>query len=104
VAPVLEVPGTSAATEMVISMEPLFSQPAGLNSSGVVQPSSSLGSSCLDLELSEDPAPLLCCPANKSRGKTGAQSSDWILQFALIFRHLVGLSCDGYEGKLSAFN
>jgi hypothetical protein len=90
---------------MVDSMEPLLNQSVGLNSSGEVLPSSSLGSlysSCLDLDFSEDPSPLLCCPVNKTRGKSGAQSSEWVLQFVMIFSHLVGLSCDGYEGKLSA--
>jgi hypothetical protein len=60
-------------------------------------------SSCLELDLvSEDPSPLLCCPANKVRGKAGDQSSAWVLQLVKVFSQLVGLSCDGYEGKLSA--
>jgi hypothetical protein len=105
VAPVLEVSGFSVAAELVDSMEPLPNQSVGLYSSGEVLPSSSLGSlysSCLDLDFSEDPSPLRCCPVNKTRGKSGAQSSEWVLKFAMIFSHLVGVSCDGFEGKLSA--
>jgi hypothetical protein len=105
VAPDLEVSGFSVAAELVDSMEPLLNQSVGLYSSGEVLPSSSLGSlysSCLDLDFSEDPSPLLCCPVNKTRGKSGAQSSEWVLKLAMIFSHLVGVSCDGYEGKLSA--
>jgi hypothetical protein len=48
------------------------------------------------------PSPLLCCPAYKARGQTSAQSSDWVLQLVMVFSHLVGLSCDGFEGKLLA--
>lgn len=105
VAPDLEVSGFSAAAELVDSMEPLLNQSVGLYNSGEVLPSSSLGSlysSCLDLDFYEDPSPLLCCPVNKTRGKSGAQSSEWVLKFVMIFSHLVGVSCDGYEGKLSA--
>jgi hypothetical protein len=60
-------------------------------------------SNCLELDLVyEDPSPLLCCPANKVRGKAGDQSSAWVLQLVKVFSQLVGLSCDVYEGKLSA--
>jgi hypothetical protein len=105
VAPDLEASGFSVAAEVVDSMEPLLNQSVGLYCSGEVFPSSSLGSlysSCLDLDFSEDPSPLICCPVNKTRRKSGAQSSEWVLKFAMIFSHLVGVSCDGYEGKLSA--
>jgi hypothetical protein len=52
--------------------------------------------------LAEQPSPLLCCPAYKARGKFGDQSSDWVLQLVMVFSHIVGLSCDGLEGKLLA--
>lgn len=56
----------------------------------------------LDLFLEEEPTPLLCCLAIKYRGKTGKRSLEWVLQLVKDFSHLVQLSCDGYEGKLSA--
>jgi hypothetical protein len=94
-APDLSVSGCSVVADVVGPVDPLLKQSTGLDSSGGVL-------LYMDLELfSEDP-PLLCCPANKSRGKVGAQSSDWVLQLVKVFSHLVGLSCDGYEGKLSA--
>lgn len=59
---------------------------------------------CLELDLfsEEVPTPLYCCPTAKNRGKTGGQSSDRVLQLVKEFRLFVGLSCDGFEEKLSA--
>jgi hypothetical protein len=50
----------------------------------------------------EEPIPLSYCPADKFRGKSGKRSSNWVLQLVQEFSHLVGLSCDGFEGRLSA--
>jgi hypothetical protein len=59
---------------------------------------------CLELELfsEEEPTPLSCCPAVENRGKTRKRSLDWALQLVKEFSHFVGLSCDGFEGKLLA--
>jgi hypothetical protein len=98
--------GLSVAANGVIPEDPLISQPISIESlSGdVLFPSvNSRNNSSMELELcSEDPSPLRYCPAKKSRGKAGAQSTDWVLHLVLVFSQLVGLSCDGYEGKLSA--
>jgi hypothetical protein len=60
-----------------------------------------LSSGCLGVNrCSEDPSPLLCCPGNKLRA--GVQSSAWVLQLAKVLSHLVGVSCDGDEERLSA--
>jgi hypothetical protein len=90
--------GCSAVAEAIGPMDPLLKQ--SIHNSLLSGP---LSSCCMDLDLpAEDPSPLLCCPTIKSRGKVGAQSSDWVLQLIKVFSHIVGLSCDGYEGKLSA--
>jgi hypothetical protein len=54
------------------------------------------------VDLVEQPSPLLCCPAFKARGKNGDQHSDWILQLVMVFSRIMGLSCDGFEGRLLA--
>jgi hypothetical protein len=56
----------------------------------------------LDLFLEEEPTPLSCCRADKFGGKFGKRSSDWVLHLVQDFSHLVGLSCDGFEGRLLA--
>jgi hypothetical protein len=71
---------------------------------GVMMPSPNVasrisGGSELDV-LVEQPSPLLCCPAYKARGKNGDQHSDWILQLVMVFSRIMGLSCDGFEGRL----
>jgi len=60
--------------------------------------------SCMELDLfpEEEPITLSYCPADKFRGKSGKRSSNWVLQLVQEFSHLVGLSCDGFEGRLSA--
>jgi hypothetical protein len=35
-------------------------------------------------------------------GKSGKRSSEWVLHLVKEFSHLVGLSCDVFEGRLSA--
>ncbi len=41
-------------------------------------------------------------PPAKSKRKAGMQSSDWVMQLIEEFSLFVGLSCDGFEGRLSA--
>jgi hypothetical protein len=50
----------------------------------------------------KEPTPLSCCPTDKFRGKSGKWSSNWVFHLIHEFSHLVGLSCDGFEGRLSA--
>jgi len=56
----------------------------------------------LDLFPEEEPTPLSCCPADNLGGKSGKRSSDWVLHLVQEFSHLVGLSCEGFEGRLWA--
>lgn len=69
-------------------LDPLLRQLFVPNSPGDVMPSPTVvsrnsGGSDLD-DFVEQPSPLLCCPAYKARGKTGAQSSDWVLQLVMV--------------------
>jgi hypothetical protein len=50
----------------------------------------------------EEPSPLSCCPSDKVRGFSGKKSSKDFLKAILEYSHSVGITCDGYEGKLSA--
>jgi len=56
----------------------------------------------LDLFLEEEPTPLSCCPVDKFRRKSGKSSPDWVLQLVQESSHFVGLSCDGFRGRVSA--
>jgi hypothetical protein len=66
----------------------------------------SLDLKCIDLEVdlySEvEPTPLLCCPAVNDKEYSGQGHSDWIFYLVKQFRHVVVLSCDGFEEQLSA--
>jgi hypothetical protein len=60
---------------------------------------------CLEIDVfSEEPMPLASCPTTKARGSSAARkrSRASILRLVKNFGHFVGLSCDGYEGKLAA--
>jgi hypothetical protein len=50
----------------------------------------------------EEPSPLSCCPIDKVRGFSGKKSSGGFLKAVLEYSHSVGITCDGYEGPLSA--
>jgi len=58
----------------------------------------------LELELfaEVEPSPLACCPPSKTKRKVGERSPNWVLQMLEEFSHFVGLSCDGFEGRLSS--
>jgi hypothetical protein len=49
-----------------------------------------------------EPSSLACCPPPKTKRKVVERSSDWVLQMLEEFSHYVGLSCDGFEGRLSS--
>jgi hypothetical protein len=52
-----------------------------------------------------EPTPLASRPASKFKGSHAAKnhSRARILQLVKDFGHFVGLSCDGYEGKMADF-
>jgi len=50
----------------------------------------------------EVPSPLCCCPSDNLRGFSGKKSSKDFLKAILEYSHSVGVTCDGYEGQLSA--
>jgi hypothetical protein len=50
----------------------------------------------------EVPSPLCCCPSENLRGFSGKKSSKDFLTAILEYSHSVGVTCDGYEGQLSA--
>lgn len=56
----------------------------------------------LVLILEEEPSPLSCCPIDKVRGFSGKKSVGGFLKAVLEYNHSVGITCDGYEGPLSA--
>jgi hypothetical protein len=64
-------------------------------------------SSCLEVDLfsEAEPTPLASRPAAKAKGSHAARkrSRARILRLVKDFGHFVGLSCDGYEGKMAAF-
>jgi hypothetical protein len=67
---------------------------------------SAANSPCLEVEVFSEvePMPLASCPAVKARGSRAARKRTraGILRLVKNFGHFVGLSCDGYEGKLAA--
>jgi len=50
----------------------------------------------------EEPAPLSCCLIDKVRGFSSKKSPGDFLKAILEYSHSVGITCDGYEGQLSA--
>jgi len=50
----------------------------------------------------EEPSPLCCCPTDNLRGFAGKKSSKDFLKAILEYSLSVGVTCDGFEGKLSA--
>jgi hypothetical protein len=50
----------------------------------------------------EEPAPLCCCPGDNFRGYSGKKSPMDFLKAVLEYSQSVGVTCDGYEGQLSA--
>jgi hypothetical protein len=50
----------------------------------------------------EEPTPLCCCPCDNLRGFSGKKSSKDFLKAILEYSQSVGVTCDGYEGQLSA--
>jgi len=50
----------------------------------------------------DEPAPLCCCPGDNFRGFSGKKSPMDFLKAILEYSQSVGVTCDGYEGQLSA--
>jgi hypothetical protein len=50
----------------------------------------------------EEPAPLCCCPGDNFRGFSGKKSPLDFLKAILEYSQSVGVTCEGYEGQLSA--
>ncbi len=56
----------------------------------------------MELFIEVEPSPLACCPQAKFKRKVRARSSDGVLQLLEEFNLFMGLSCDGFEGRLSS--
>jgi hypothetical protein len=59
---------------------------------------------CLEMEVfsEKEPFPLKSCPPSVNKKKAGVKSSAWLLQIVKDIRHIVEISCEGFDEELMA--